>query len=101
MYWQWPLKRNGEVGQVPTFFRFQFRRAKLKKAISGGVFKPKPTTTEAKSDTTTRVARSIIEGEAAVREAKTARLRRARLAKEAEADVPNLAKRLVARRHKA
>jgi hypothetical protein len=53
------------------------------KDIPAGVFKPKPTSGEAKSDTTTKVARQILDGERAAREAKTERLRLARLAKEA------------------
>lgn len=52
--------------------------------VPEGIFKPKPTSTEAKGDTTTRAARAIIQGEAAAREAKTEKLRQARLAKEAE-----------------
>ncbi|WP_080918717.1 hypothetical protein [Manganibacter manganicus] len=52
--------------------------------IPDGVFKPKPTSAENKNATTTHVARSIIEGEATKRAAKTERLRNARLAKEAQ-----------------
>lgn len=55
------------------------------KTIANGIFKPKASASEAKGDMTTRVARSIIDGELAAREAKTARLRAARLATEAEA----------------
>ena len=40
-----------------------------------GIFKPKPTTIETKQDATSRAARQIIDGEAAVREQKTERLR--------------------------
>jgi len=43
------------------------------------LFKPKG---DAKNETTTRTARAIIDGEAAARIAKTARLRAARLARE-------------------
>ena len=50
------------------------------KKIPDGVFKPKPTTREFKDDTTTSVARQIMEGERLAREAKTERLRLARLA---------------------
>lgn len=53
------------------------------KKIPDDIFKPKPTTREFRGDTTTSVARQIIEGEKVAREAKTERLRRARLAKEA------------------
>lgn len=73
----------------------------MSKRIPDGTFKPKPTSTEAKSDATTRIARSIIEDEAALREAKTQKLRRARLAREAQAELTTPAKRLVARRRKA
>ncbi|GAA4526929.1 hypothetical protein GCM10023174_13790 [Chelativorans composti] len=48
------------------------------------VFTPKPNRFETRQDTTTRVAREIIEQEVAAREAKTARLRAAREAREAE-----------------
>jgi len=53
--------------------------------IESGIFKPTPSRNEAKGDMTTRVAREIIDGEAAARTAKTARLRAARLAQEATA----------------
>ena len=52
-----------------------------------GLFKPAPSRTEVKGDATTRVARQIIDLEAAARIAKTERLRAARLAQEAEAPV--------------
>jgi hypothetical protein len=51
--------------------------------MAQGIFKPKPTAIETKQDATTRAARQIIDGEAAVREQKTERLRLARLAMEA------------------
>lgn len=73
----------------------------MKKPVPTGAFNPKLTTTESKSEATTRVARSIVEGEVALREAKTERLRRARLAKEAAVGTPSLAKQLAARRRKA
>lgn len=47
------------------------------------LFVPASDKAEAKGDTTTRVAQSILDGEVAAREAKTARLRAARLAMEA------------------
>ncbi len=47
------------------------------------VFKLKPSRQETKADTTTRAAREIIDSEASAREAKTQRLRAARLAIEA------------------
>lgn len=50
-----------------------------------GLFKPNPSRTEAKGDATSRVARQIVDLEAAARIAKTERLRAARLAQETEA----------------
>jgi hypothetical protein len=47
------------------------------------VFRPKPSRAETKSDITNNTARAIIEAEADGREAKTARLRKARFAMEA------------------
>ncbi|MEO3389202.1 hypothetical protein [Mesorhizobium sp. CAU 1741] len=47
------------------------------------MFKPKPSKQEAKADTTTRVAREILDSESRKRDAKTERLRLARLASEA------------------
>ncbi|MGI6854203.1 hypothetical protein [Mesorhizobium sp. 1B3] len=73
----------------------------MSKPIPDGIFKPKPTSTEAKNDTTTRIARSIIEDEAAKRDAKTQRLRHARLAREAQTELTTPAKRLAARRRNA
>lgn len=52
------------------------------KKIPDGVFEPKLTTGEKKSDVTSAVALQITEGEKAAREAKTVRLRMARLAYE-------------------
>lgn len=52
------------------------------KKIPDGVFKPRLTTGERKSDVTTTVATQIAESEKAAREAKTARLRLSRLAYE-------------------
>lgn len=49
------------------------------------VFQPRTSRQEAKADATTRVAREIIDGEVTAREAKTERLRAARLAQEAAA----------------
>ena len=51
-----------------------------------GVFKPNKQ--ELKAQTTDSAARAILDGEAAKREAKTARLRAARLKMEAEAPPP-------------
>jgi hypothetical protein len=52
------------------------------------IFKPKLTRTEAKGDATTRAAREIIHAEAAAEAKKTARLRAARLAQEAQQPAP-------------
>ncbi len=52
--------------------------------ILGPIVGRKPSKQEAKADATTRAAREILDGEIARREAKTERLRLARLAKEAE-----------------
>lgn len=55
----------------------------MKSKVPEGIFKPTVSRAESKSDTTTQVARSILETETASREAKTKRLRQERLAKEA------------------
>jgi hypothetical protein len=46
------------------------------------LFKPKPSKSESKADTTTNIARAILDDEATRREVKTAKLRAARLAME-------------------
>ena len=46
------------------------------------VFQPKPSKQETKADVTTKTARAIIDHELSAREAKTERLRAARLARE-------------------
>lgn len=46
------------------------------------IFRPKPSKQEAKADATTQLVRQIMDGETAAREAKTERLRQARLAKQ-------------------
>jgi hypothetical protein len=51
-------------------------------------FQPKPSRQETKADATTRAAWEIIDGEASAREAKTRRLRAARLAQEEAAAKP-------------
>ncbi len=48
-----------------------------------GAFKPALSTAEAKGDASTRAARAIVSQQTAERDAKTARLKAARLAKEA------------------
>lgn len=55
-----------------------------------GIFQATPSRAESKSDTTTRIAREIINGESAAWTAKTERLRAARLAREA-AGTPDIA----------
>jgi len=52
----------------------------MKHASEPDFFKPMPPKAESKADITTRVARQIVEGEAAAAAAKTQRLRAARLA---------------------
>ena len=54
----------------------------MRHPIPDGIFKPKLTTGEKKTDATTLAARQIIDSERSAREAKTQRLRMARLAKE-------------------
>lgn len=57
--------------------------------IEEGIFKPKLSKGELKSEATWRAAREILDGEAASRAAKSARLRAARLVREAaEKPVP-------------
>ncbi|MFC6487042.1 hypothetical protein [Nitratireductor sp. GCM10026969] len=53
-------------------------------ATKDNLFKPKPSKAETKADITDHTARAIIGDEAARREAKTARLRQARLENEAK-----------------
>lgn len=48
------------------------------------LFQPKPTLADSRSDETDKVFRAIVDAEAAYTAIKTARLREARLAKEAE-----------------
>ena len=52
--------------------------------VGEGVFEPRRSAQETKADTTSRIARQMIDDEAARREAKTAKLREARLAREEE-----------------
>ena len=54
--------------------------------IPAGVFAPRPSRQESKADATTNVARSILAAESKARDAKTAKLRALRLAKEAVAE---------------
>ncbi|WP_246506713.1 hypothetical protein [Mesorhizobium silamurunense] len=71
----------------------------MKRIPEPGLFKPNPSRTEAKGDMTSRVARQIVDLEAAARIAKTERLRAARLAQEAE--VPAAAPKKPARKRQA
>lgn len=77
--------RNRARGSAGNMVSNQLRRRNDRSSIPEGVFKPKPTSSESKADTTTKTARSIISAEMAAREAKTERLRQARLTREAEA----------------
>jgi hypothetical protein len=52
----------------------------MRHKVSTGVFEPRPTITEKKSEATARIAQQIIDNERSAREEKTRRLRRARLA---------------------
>jgi hypothetical protein len=60
----------------------------MARAPDTSIFKPKPSRMEAKGDATTRAAWQIIDAEAAAQAAKTARLRAARLAREAAKPAP-------------
>lgn len=75
----------------------------MNKSVPNDLFKPKPTRMESKDDTTTKVAKAIINGEAAERVAKTERLRQARLAQEAAdiADKPAKPKAATGKRRAA
>jgi hypothetical protein len=57
----------------------------MDEATINAVFQLKPSRQETKADATTRAAREIIDSEAIAREAKTERLRAARLAQETTA----------------
>lgn len=61
--------------------------------IESAVFKPKSTRTESKAEATTAAAAAIISSEVRAREAKTARLRAARLAQPAPVVEPAKPKR--------
>jgi len=69
--------------------------------ILGPIVGRKPSKQEAKADATTRAAREILDSEVSRREAKTERLRLARLAKEAEAAPAPAPKKKPATRKKA
>ena len=55
----------------------------MDEAFINSVFTPKPTRQETKADVTSRVARDIMDKETAARDAKSERLRAARLSQEA------------------
>lgn len=71
----------------------------MRNPIPTGVFKPNPTSGEKKGDATTRAAQQIIDAETTAREAKTERLRLARL--ELERTQPPVAVKAPPRRSKA
>ncbi len=73
----------------------------MKSLPDTGLFKPVPSRTEAKTDTTSRVARQIQDLEAKERAAKTERLRAARLAQEADAPAAPSKKTIQKRQKKA
>lgn len=58
------------------------------KSVPEGIFKPKPNAAETRSDATARLVKDIHDAETAAREAKTLRLRLARLEKERLAPAP-------------
>lgn len=60
----------------------------MTKLTRDGAFKPSLSKSESKADAVSRIAMSIIEQEATSRDAKTARLKLARLAKEAAERAP-------------
>jgi hypothetical protein len=66
----------------PAFFIYEESLSMMAPARDT-TFKPKLSQTESKAEAVSRIAKSLIKKEAALREAKTARLREARLAKEA------------------
>jgi len=71
----------------------------MDQTLINSAFQPKSSKQEVKADATTRVARAIIDSEAAARDAKTERLRAVRLAQEATAKpVADTAKK-VRRKH--
>jgi hypothetical protein len=67
---------------------FSTQEIEMRQTIEAGIFKPKPTQTETKSDATTKAARAILDQEAATRVAKTERLRAARLARQVPESPP-------------
>ncbi|MGB3390651.1 MAG: hypothetical protein WBA88_22025 [Pseudaminobacter sp.] len=71
----------------------------MDQTLINAVFQPKPSKQEAKADATTRLVQAIIDNEASAREAKTERLRVARLAQEAAAKpAPETGKKVLRKR---
>ena len=73
----------------------------MRKPLDTGVFKPRPSQAETKSDATTRVVREILDIEETKRAEKTARLRAARKAKEEAEEAKPKPEKSVARRKRA
>lgn len=71
----------------------------MDQTVINAVFQSKSSKQEAKADATTRLVRAIIDNEASVREAKTERLRAARLAQEAVAKPATETSKKVRRKH--
>ena len=63
----------------------------MRRGLENTVFKPVPSRSETKNDTTTRVAREIIDSQKADMNAKMARLREERLRREASDEKPPIA----------
>lgn len=85
MYWQGSLKRFGKAGINPGLFHIKMEDRVMKGVpTEHTLFKPSKSKSETKADVTDNAARAIIDDEVARREAKTAKLRRARLAQEAD-----------------
>ena len=63
----------------------------MRRGLENTVFKPVPSRSETKNDTTTRVAREIIDSQKAEMNAKMARLREERLRREATDKKPPIA----------
>jgi hypothetical protein len=88
MYWRGAEMPMGGRASRPAFFVSGelFQEIRMAKTIEArGVFAPNPSRQDSKANTTTSVARAILETEVKQREAKTARLRALRLKMEAEA----------------
>lgn len=75
----------------------------MRQSLANAVFKPTPSRSESRSDAIDRAAKEIIASETAAMLAKTAKLRAARLAREAEeaANPPAVAETPVKKRKKS